>query len=157
MEMMIFSTYRANKVQNMIEKANANKAKIGNPKNIAFIQAVITSIPLASNIADCIISNCVINLVPSIAEKRKVFHEIFRLLKPGGRVAISDIMARKEMTHEMKTDLALYVGCISGASLISEYEDFLEEAGFESCYFPSPEGTLLIKEQILSSLTVRTT
>lgn len=131
----------------MIQKANANKAKIGSASNITFIKAAITSIPLASNTADCIISNCVINLVPGVAEKRKVFHEIFRLLKPGGRVAISDTLARKEMSDKMKNNLALYVGCISGASLVSEYEDFLEEAGFKGCSLPSSNGRSLMKHR----------
>ena len=121
----------------MLEKANTNKTKISNGQNITFIQAAITSIPLPSNIADCIISNCVINLVPTPAEKQLVFHEIFRLLKPGGRVAISDTLARKEMTDEMKQDMALYLGCISGASLVAEYEEFLRAAGFKGLLYPS--------------------
>jgi predicted methyltransferase len=78
----------------------------------------------------------VINLVPTPAEKQLVFHEIFRLLKPGGRVAISDTMARKEMTDKMKQDMALYLGCISGASLVAEYEEFLGEAGFIGLLYP---------------------
>ena len=120
----------------MIEKANANKAKVANAENITFIQAAITAIPLPSNTANCIISNCVINLVPTPADKQLVFHEIFRLLKPGGRVAISDTMARKAMSDEMKRDIALYLGCISGASLVSEYEDFLRQAGFKGAFYP---------------------
>ena len=120
----------------MLEKANINKTKISNGQNITFIQAAITSIPLPSNTADCILSNCVINLVPTPAEKQLVFHEIFRLLKPGGRVAISDTMARKEMTDKMKQDMALYLGCISGASLVAEYEEFLREAGFIGLLYP---------------------
>jgi arsenite methyltransferase len=112
----------------MIEKANNNKAKT-NAGNVEFVEGVITSIPLPDNTADCIISNCVINLVPA-AEKQLAFNEMYRLLKPGGRLAISDILARKEFTEDMKKNIALYVGCISGASQVSEYEAYLKRAGF---------------------------
>ena len=112
----------------MIKKANANKVK-SSAKNLEFVQGAITAIPLPDNIADCIISNCVINLVPT-SEKQLAFNEMYRLLVPGGRVAISDILARKEMTEDMKENIALYVGCISGASQVSEYESYLKKAGF---------------------------
>lgn len=103
--------------ENMIKKANANKAK-SNTKNLEFIEGAITAVPLPDSIADCIISNCVINLVP-VSEKQLAFNEMYRLLKPGGRVAVSDILARKELTEDMKKNIALYVGCISGASQVS--------------------------------------
>lgn len=112
----------------MIDKANANKAHI-NASNVQFIETAITSIALPDNTADCIISNCVINLVPA-EDKQFAFNEMFRLLKPGGRVAISDILARKVFTEEMKKNIALYVGCVAGASQVSEYEAFLKNAGF---------------------------
>jgi len=114
--------------KNMIEKANANKTKT-NSENVQFIEGAITSIPLPDNTTDCIISNCVINLVPA-AEKQFAFNEMYRLLRPGGRVAISDILARKELTKNITENIALYVGCISGASQINEYEAYLEKAGF---------------------------
>ncbi|KFY02829.1 hypothetical protein V490_00387 [Pseudogymnoascus sp. VKM F-3557] len=113
---------------NMIEKANKNKIKI-NAENIEFVQGAITSIPLPDNTAHCIISNCVINLVPA-AEKQLAFNEMYRLLRPGGRVSISDILARKELTEDIKKNIALYVGCISGASQVSEHEAYLKKAGF---------------------------
>ena len=112
----------------MIDKANANKAHT-NASNVQFIESAITSIALPDNTADCIISNCVINLVPP-EDKQLAFNEMFRLLKPGGRVAISDILARKEFTEEMKKNVALYVGCVAGASQVSEYDTFLKNAGF---------------------------
>ncbi|RSM01359.1 hypothetical protein CEP52_008616 [Fusarium oligoseptatum] len=114
--------------KNMVHKANANKAYT-NASNVQFIESTITSIPLPDNTVDCIISNCVINLVPA-AEKQLAFNEMFRLLNPGGRVAISDILARKEFTEEMKKSIALYVGCIAGASQVSDYEALLKNAGF---------------------------
>lgn len=114
--------------KNMIDKANANKAHT-NALNVQFIESVITSIALPNNTADCIISNCVINLIPA-EDKQLAFNEMFRLLKPGGRVAISDILARKEFTEDIKKNIALYVGCVAGASQVSEYDAFLKNAGF---------------------------
>ncbi|KAK9387251.1 S-adenosyl-L-methionine-dependent methyltransferase [Lipomyces mesembrius] len=101
--------------KDMLDLARRNADKAG-VFNASFIEASITSIPLDSSVADCIVSNCVINLVPK-ADKPLVFLEIFRLLKPGGRVAISDILAKKELPSEVREDLSLYVGCIAGASV----------------------------------------
>ncbi|KAI7975928.1 hypothetical protein EIK77_002488 [Talaromyces pinophilus] len=109
---------------------NANSAGLA---NTMFIEASITSIPLPDSSVDCIISNCVINLVPK-NDKPSVFKEIARLLKPGGRVAISDILARKALPQEVANDLALYVGCIAGASQVAEYEEYLTRAGFKGTY-----------------------
>jgi arsenite methyltransferase len=116
----------------MLELARRN-AKNAGASNASFIEAFITSIPLPSSTVDCIISNCVINLVPD-AEKHLVFQEIFRLLKPGGRVAISDILAKQELPLEIRQDLSLYVGCIAGASQVDDYEKYLKEAGFQGTY-----------------------
>lgn len=113
----------------MIEKANANKAKAVVAENVHFVEGELTSIPLPDCTADCIISNCVINLVPP-PQRQRAFDEMHRLLRPGGRVAISDILAKKDMSDDMRTSMALYVGCIAGASRVSEYEAFLRNAGF---------------------------
>jgi arsenite methyltransferase len=113
----------------MLRKARENAIK-SNFTNTQFISAKITSIALPDSSADVIISNCVINLVPE-AEKPQVFREIFRVLKPGGRLAVSDILAKKRFTDEMKRDIALYVGCLAGASLKEEYERWMKETGFE--------------------------
>jgi len=112
----------------MLARANENKSRIG-AENIEFIESPITQIELPSGIADCIISNCVINLVPE-SEKHLVFKEIFRILKPGGRVAISDILAKKPIPEKLKNDIASYVGCISGASLVDMYRKYFQDAGF---------------------------
>lgn len=110
--------------------ARAQQLKDDSSKmNVEFVESFITKIPLASGIADCIISNCVINLVPQ-DEKQLVFDEIFRLLKPGGRVAISDILAKRPLPEKIRQSISLYVGCIAGASQLSEYEVFLRNAGF---------------------------
>jgi arsenite methyltransferase len=112
----------------MLKKAEALKASWGQ-KNVEFVQSQITRIALEDGIADCIISNCVVNLVPE-EEKQLVFNEMFRLLKPGGRVAISDILAKGPLPDTIKKSMALYVGCIAGASEVGMYQKYLKEAGF---------------------------
>jgi len=112
----------------MLARANENKARIG-AENIEFVESPITQIALPPGIADCVISNCVINLVPE-SEKHLVFEEIFRILKPGGRLAVSDILAKKPLPEEIKNDLSSYVGCISGASLVEMYRKYCQDAGF---------------------------
>jgi arsenite methyltransferase len=124
----------------MLELAHKNAEKAG-ISNASFIKASITSIPLPDSTANCIISNCVVNLVPS-SEKQLVFHEMFRLLKPGGRVAISDILTRQALPSEVTKSLSLYVGCIAGASQVHEYETYLKEAGFKSMALAVPQYIL---------------
>lgn len=114
----------------MLELARKNAEKAG-ASNASFIEASITSIPLPDSIATCLISNCVVNLVPTV-DKHLVFREMFRLLEPGGRVAISDILTRKELPEEVVNSLSFYVGCIAGASQVYEYEKYLSDAGFKS-------------------------
>lgn len=118
--------------QSMLDLARKNAEK-AHAFNVSFVQGSITSIPLPDCTASCIISNCVVNLVPA-ADKPLAFHEMFRLLTPGGRVAISDILARKQLPEEMARDLSLYVGCIAGASLVHEYEEYLHNAGFKGAH-----------------------
>lgn len=112
----------------MLERAQKNTEKMS-IKNVKFVHAPITDIPLDPESVDCAISNCVINLLPQ-TEKLVCFREVFRLLKPGGRLTVSDILAKKPFPKELQEDIALYVGCISGASLVSEYKEWLNEAGF---------------------------
>lgn len=107
-------------------KRNLDKTRLD---NVQFVKSSITHVLMPNECADCIISNCVINLVPE-DDKHAVFKEMFRLLKPGGRVAISDILARKMMPEHIRQDVALYVGCIAGASSVAQYERYLREAGF---------------------------
>ena len=114
----------------MIELAEKNTQKAG-ITNVKFMEATINAVPLPDSSIDCIISNCVINLVPK-NDKPAVFKEIARLLRPGGRVAISDVLARKPLPDHITKNMALYVGCVAGASEIRRYEEYLEEAGFES-------------------------
>lgn len=111
----------------MIERARAN-AQSGGYSNVEFHQATIDKLPLQDNSVDCVISNCVLNLAP---DKPAVFREIFRVLKPGGRLAVSDIALKTELPAEIASSLAAYVGCIAGAIRIEEYRSGLIEAGFQ--------------------------
>jgi SAM-dependent methyltransferase len=110
----------------MIALARKNAAKAG-AANVEFHQSTIDRIPLPDNSVDVVISNCVINLAP---DKPAVFREIARVLKPGGRVAVSDIALKKPLPEEIAKDVMAYVGCISGATMIPEYRQQLRDAGF---------------------------
>ena len=114
----------------MLELARSNAAKGdgGRPiTNVEFHQATIDKLPLPDASVDCVISNCVINLAP---DKPAVFREIVRVLKPGGRLAVSDIALKKPLPPEVGNDLMAYVGCIAGAIPIEQYRSQLVEAGF---------------------------
>ncbi len=127
----------------MISKARNNAVK-GKYNHVEFRLGEIEYMPVANDIVDVIISNCVINLSPN---KHQVFSEAFRVLKPGGRLAISDVVASTELPEEMKQDLALYSGCMAGASLISELQVILEECGFEKINIaPKDESKDFIKD-----------
>jgi ubiquinone/menaquinone biosynthesis C-methylase UbiE len=114
----------------MIERARRNAAQFGKgvaPANVEFHLARIEQLPLPADSVDCLISNCVINLAP---DKAAVFREMFRVLKPGGRLAVSDIALKQALPQEVARDIAALVGCIAGALPIPEYERLLREAGF---------------------------
>jgi ubiquinone/menaquinone biosynthesis C-methylase UbiE len=114
----------------MLELARKNAARGVNGQpitNVEFHQATIDNLPLPSGSVDCVISNCVINLAP---DKPAVFREIARVLKPGGRMTVSDIALKRLLPAEIGEDLLAYVGCISGAIPIEEYRKQLHEAGF---------------------------
>lgn len=110
----------------MIEKARENAEK-GNYENVEFRLGEMENIPAADNSVDVVISNCVINLSP---DKKRVFGETFRILKPGGRLMVSDIVLGKELPDSIKNSVLAYVGCISGAWLREEYLEAIREAGF---------------------------
>jgi arsenite methyltransferase len=111
----------------MIERARAN-AESGGYTNVAFYQSTIDSIPLPDASVDCVISNCVLNLAP---DKPAVFREIARILKPGGRLAVSDIALKGKLPEAIARSMAAYVGCIAGAIGIEDYRAGLLAAGFE--------------------------
>ncbi|MBL9136007.1 MAG: arsenite methyltransferase [Verrucomicrobiales bacterium] len=110
----------------MISKARGNAERSGT-NNVEFRLGEIEALPIADGVADLILSNCVVNLSP---DKARVYREAFRALKPGGRLAISDIVALQPIPPELKADLAAYTGCVAGAALPGEVESMLTAAGF---------------------------
>lgn len=110
----------------MIALARRNASRSG-LTNVEFHQAAIDGLPLGDGTVDCVISNCVINLAP---DKAAVFREVARVLRPGGRLAASDIALKRELPSELASDIAAYVGCIAGAIPMSDYRRMLLEAGF---------------------------
>jgi ubiquinone/menaquinone biosynthesis C-methylase UbiE len=112
----------------MLALANENKRKAG-VENVEFLKGEIERIPLPDNCVDVIISNCVINLS---ADKDRVLREAFRVLKPGGRFAVSDVVTRGEMPAEIRKSVLLWVGCLAGALEENEYRSKLAAAGFEN-------------------------
>src|SRR5438132_3619050 len=119
--------YGLDMTDEMLALANENKRKAG-AENVEFLRGEIEHIPLADNSVDVIISNCVINLS---ADKDRVLREAFRVLKPGGRLAVSDVVTRGEVPAAVRESMLLWVGCIAGALMDSEYTAKLRNAGFE--------------------------
>jgi len=129
----------------MITKARENAVKAG-ASNIEFRLGEIEHLPVADNSADIIMSNCVINLSP---DKLRVYQDAFRVLKPGGRLAISDIVATAPVPEEVRKNLALLTACIGGAATIEETEHMLREAGFQDIKIkPNERSGDLIREWI---------
>ena len=110
----------------MLERARAN-CKKGNYKNVEFRLGEIENMPVADNTADIIISNCVINLSP---DKQRVFKEAFRILKPKGRLMISDMVLLKDLQEKVKNSVLAYVGCVAGAEMKEDYIGKIKQAGF---------------------------
>jgi arsenite methyltransferase len=119
--------YGLDMTDEMLALANENKRKAG-ASNVEFLKGEIENIPLPDNSVDVIISNCVINLS---ADKDRVLREAFRVLKPGARFAVSDVVTRGVISEEIRKSVLLWVGCIAGALDETEYREKLEAAGFE--------------------------
>ena len=130
----------------MIERARMN-AEARGINNVEFRQGDIDSMPVTSNKADVIVSNCVLNLVPN---KHKVFSEIYRVLKPGGHFSISDIVLEGELPEKWKQVAELYAGCVSGAIQKKEYLGIIEEAGFKNLTLQK-EKNIIIPDEILGN------
>ena len=138
----------------MIDKARENSRE-GNYKNVEFRLGEIENLPVADNYVDAVISNCVINLVP---DKRRAFAEVFRVLKPGGRLMISDIVLLRELPDVIKDSVEAYIGCLSGAIMRDEYIGAIKAAGFQEvrimdetsfpidCMANDPTATAIIKD-----------
>ncbi|HEX9162906.1 MAG TPA: arsenite methyltransferase [Thermoanaerobaculia bacterium] len=118
--------YGVDMTDDMLELARENQRKAG-VTNVEFLKGTIENIPLPDNSVDVIISNCVINLS---GDKPQVFREAFRVLKPGGRFAVSDIVSRGEIPADVRKDMELWAGCIAGALEENEYRNLLGAAGF---------------------------
>jgi arsenite methyltransferase len=119
--------YGLDMTDEMLALANENKRKAG-VENVEFLKGEIEKIPLPDNSVDVIISNCVINLS---ANKDRVFQEAFRVLKPGGRFAVSDVVTKGDMLPEIRQSVLLWVGCLAGALAEVDYKAKLVAAGFE--------------------------
>ena len=119
--------YGLDMTDEMLELANKNKAEAG-ADNVEFLKGFIEDIPLPDSSVDVIISNCVINLA---ADKSAVFREMHRVLKDGGRIGVSDVVASNDLTAEQRAERGTYVGCIAGALSFAEYQSGLAEAGFQ--------------------------
>ena len=125
----------------MLKKARDNAVKVG-AANVEFRLGEIEHLPIADNTADVILSNCVVNLVP---DKAQVFREAFRVLKRGGRLAISDFVNARTLPEALASDPALLCGCVSGAVPAAQIEAWLAEAGFVAvCVTPQPQSRDLI-------------
>ncbi|NMC10928.1 MAG: arsenite methyltransferase [Methanothrix sp.] len=111
----------------MVDKARANARKAGY-SNIDFRQGDLENMPVADNYVDVVISNCVINLVPN---KKMVFKEAFRVLKPGGRLAVSDVVLHRELPEFVKRSTEAYIGCLAGAIMKEEYLEIIKDVGFQ--------------------------
>lgn len=130
----------------MIEKARANSQKLGYA-NVEFRQGDIESIPVSADMANVVVSNCVLNLVP---DKDKVFKEIFRVLKPGGHFSISDIVLVGELPENVRKDAEMYAGCVSGAIQRDEYLALIEKNCFSNIAVQK-EKPIDIPDDILSN------
>jgi len=137
--------YGLDMTDEMLALALQNKEKAG-ATNVEFLKGHIEAIPLPSNTVDVIISNCVINLS---GDKRQVIAEAFRVLKPGGRFAVSDVITRAGLPQAVKENMALWTGCVAGALEEQEFRDLLTEVGFEQ---PSIEPTRVYTREDAAAL-----
>jgi arsenite methyltransferase len=133
-------TYGLDMTDEMLALANDNKRRAG-AENVEFLKGEIEQIPLPDASVDVIISNCVINLS---GDKRKVLREAFRVLKPGGRFAVSDVVVRGDVPAAVKTNMEMWIGCVAGALEEQEFLDLLRDVGFEK---PSIEPTRVYKAE----------
>ncbi len=129
----------------MIQKARENAEKLGY-NNVEFREGDIDNMPVNDNVADVIVSNCVLNLVPN---KKKVINEIFRVLKPGGHFSISDIVLVGNLPEALRQDAEMYAGCVAGAIQKEDYLQHINDAGFTRVTLQK-EKTIVIPDDILS-------
>lgn len=147
----------------MVAKARENARK-GGYKNVEFRLGEIENLPVADSSVDVVISNCVINLSP---DKEQVFNEVFRVLRPGGRLMVSDIVLLKALPDSILNSIAAYVGCIAGAAMKTDYLETIKAAGFRDiivideasfpvdCMANDPTAQAIIQDLIISPETIR--
>ncbi|RTL53211.1 MAG: methyltransferase domain-containing protein [Sphingobacteriales bacterium] len=133
----------------MIEKARANAEKLGF-NNVEFRQGDIEQMPVTANVADVVVSNCVLNLVPN---KDGVFKEIFRVLKPGGHFSISDVVLVGNLPEALRKDAEMYAGCISGAIQKDVYLELIRVNGFENIIIQKEKPIIIPDDILLNYLT----
>ncbi len=130
----------------MIDKAKENAQKLGY-SNVEFRQGDIEAIPVSANMADVVVSNCVLNLVP---DKKKVFSEIFRVLKQGGHFSISDVVLKGELPETLRNAAEMYAGCVSGAIQKDDYIQYIQQAGFSNISIQKHK-VIMIPDDILKN------
>lgn len=133
----------------MIEKAEQNNSKLGY-SNVEFRFGDIEDLPLADNLADVVVSNCVLNLVP---DKQKAFSEIYRTLKPGAHFCVSDIVVKGELPPELKKSAEMYAGCVAGAVQQDEYINIIKAVGFVEVEIKKTKTISLSDEILLQYLS----
>ena len=133
----------------MIKKARANVAKLGFT-NVEFRLGDIENMPVDDDTADVVISNCVLNLVP---DKKKAFTEIYRVLKPGGHLSVSDIVIKGDLPVEVKEAGEMYAGCVSGAIQMDEYLDIMRNSGLKNVILQKSRQDLLPDDLLLDYIT----
>lgn len=129
----------------MIQKARINAEKLGY-NNVEFREGDIDAMPLSDNVADVIVSNCVLNLVP---DKQKVIAEIYRVLKPGGHFSVSDIVLEGNLPDALREDAEMYAGCVAGAIQKTEYLKLIENKGFQNIGIQK-EKPIIVPDDILA-------
>ncbi len=132
----------------MLAKARTNAAKLGY-SNIEFVKGDIEELPLESNIANVVVSNCVLNLVP---DKQKAFNQIFRILKTGGHFSISDVVLIGELPSKLQNAAEMYAGCVSGAIQKNDYLDIIRKAGFKNITIQKEKNITIPDEIMLNFL-----
>jgi len=135
----------------MIEKAKENTKKLGFT-NISFVFGDIENMPINDHTADVIISNCVLNLVP---DKEKAFNEIYRILKPGGHLSVSDVVLNGKIPDSLKNTAEMYAGCVSGAIQKEEYISIMEKAGLKNIRIQKSKSIDIPDDILLKYITIK--
>lgn len=135
--------------ESMVKKARENAAKLGF-ENITFVLGDIENIPISDNLADVLISNCVLNLVP---DKEKAFREIYRILKIGGHLSVSDVVIKGSLPDGLMNAAEMYAGCVSGAIQTEEYLSLMEKAGLKNIQIQKSKSINIPDEILLKYIS----